>query len=383
MVKNITITNNITNYYAAGPSQAPASVRGSPTSDDNLFPFEERTHAVPVACTRSVGTRYVVASRAKNDGELTRGCVNCTRSPRPIEDFAPQDVLHSLRLRAAFFEAMAAYRAAWTAKDLDAARAARVDVEAHARDRCPLCTAELGHLNPKEQECKDLYVAERQRMCALQNGCRHSDCPERGDEAWCVLEGDHIVKAGWVHSPGHYKWWAHNGGVEALQLEFAKLQWPCAFCHRLEDTSDASHRCVDPDTMPEGKAHGTAEEHKQYDAHRQATIKYPKQQHVDARKRAIGACARCNRAVTPGTEQCFDWDHRDELTKIKGRDTVAGVQGGVAGMVANLRVATCIVRNPAFTATLDAEMDKCRSKVRFAPSHARDPHACPAPSPPS
>jgi hypothetical protein len=344
------------NYFGSGPSQAPPS-DGRPTEADNLFPIEERSHYVVVPY--HAGTRNVLSSRAKHDGELTRGCVHCTQTSLPIEDFAPQDVLHSLRPRAAFFEAMGAYRAAWTAKDLNAARAARADVEAHARGRCPSCTPELGHLNPKQKECKDLYDAERQRMCALQNGCRFPECPERGAEAWCVLEGDHIDTSTKVYGPGDYSWWSMNGGAEALQLEFAKLRWPCAFCHRLEDTSTTAHRCADPDTMPECKRSGTEEEVKQYKAHWNAKIKYPKQQYVDARKRAVGACAHCRRAVTAGTEQCFDWDHRNELTKIKGSDTVAGKNGGVSGMVNNLLVDTCIVRNPTFTAILDAEMDKC------------------------
>jgi hypothetical protein len=354
------VVNNITihNYFGAGPSQAPPD-DGRPTEADNLFPVDERTHAVPVPWHCNAGTRNVLASRAKHDGSLTRGCTGCTRSPRPMDDFAPQDSIRCHRLRAAFYEAMAAYRAAWVAKDVDAARAARADVEERARTECPSCTKELGHLSPAQKECKDLYVAERQRVCALQNGCRFPDCPERGTEAWCVLEGDHIVKTGWVHAPGHYMYWAYHGGAEALQLEFAKLQWPCRFCHRLEPTSASGNRCIDPNTMPEGKSTGTAEEVAQYEAHRKATIRYPKQQYVDARKRAIGACARCRRAVTAGTEQCFDFDHKQETAKIIGRDTVAGVNGGVAGMVGNSRVDTCIVRNPAFKDVLDAEMAKC------------------------
>jgi len=240
-----------------------------------------------------------------------------------------------------------------------AARAARATVEEKARTQCPSCTPELGHLNPKQKECKDLYDAERKRMCALQKGCRFPDCPERGAEAWCVLEGDHIDTSDKVYGPGDYAWWAWNGGAEALQLEFAKLQWPCRFCHRLEPTSASGNRCADPETMLNGQGHGTEEEIAQYNAHWRAKILYPKQQYVDARKRAVGACLHCHRAVTAGTEQCFDWDHRNELTKIKGTDTVAGKHGGVSGMVNNNHVDTCIVRNPAFTDVIDTETDKC------------------------
>ena len=87
--------------------------------------------------------------------------------------------------------------------------------------------------------------------------------------------------------------------------------------------------------MPEGRQgkNATPLEVQQYKARRHAKAVYPKQQHVDARKRAIGACATCARAVLPGTEPAFEFNHLDEATKCKGG--LFGPQGGVGGLVGN------------------------------------------------
>jgi hypothetical protein len=144
----------------------------------------------------------------------------------------------------------------------------------------------------------------------------------------------------------------------------------CGFCHRLEPTSTAARRCPDPKTMPNGKWDGTEEEVKQYKAKWNANIVHWKHEHVDARKLAVGACRRCERAVTPANVWAFDWDHRDSATKLMGG--LAGKRGGVSGLVVNNAVAACIVRTPAFKDVLDAEMDKCDLLCRNC--HKRKTH---------
>eukprot|EP00966_Prymnesium_polylepis_P292533 6755803-Prymnesium_polylepis.1 len=80
------------------------------------------------------------------------------------------------------------------------------------------------------------------------------------------------------------------------------MQWLCGFCHSLEKTGNAANRYPDPDTMPDGKQGKSATEEvvKQYSDKRKAKIRYPKQQYIDAKKRAVGACTKCNRPVKPG-----------------------------------------------------------------------------------
>jgi hypothetical protein len=110
--------------------------------------------------------------------------------------------------------------------------------------------------------------------------------------------------------------------------------------------------------MPDGKWTGTKEEIKQYKAKRVAKIKYPKQQYVDARKRAVGCCQRCKRADVEGKEWAFHWDHRDPATKLIGKGTLAGKKGGVCGLVRN-PAKRAYLDAPGFKAVLDEEMDKC------------------------
>jgi hypothetical protein len=206
----------------------------------------------------------------------------------------------------------------------------------------------------------------RKTACTTNDGCANPDCAERGEQAWWVLQGDHLhtrkeadEEKRKTKSLGYYKWWSGNGGVEAMRREEAKgMQWICAFCHQLEPTGSQANRCQDPETMPDGKSKGTPEEIKQYEAKRHATIAFPKQQYVDARKRAVGCCQACKRADVEGKEVAFHWDHRDEATKLIGRDTLAGENGGVSGLVDNNLIRAALDA-PGFKAVLDAEMDKC------------------------
>eukprot|EP00966_Prymnesium_polylepis_P238101 5506114-Prymnesium_polylepis.1 len=205
----------------------------------------------------------------------------------------------------------------------------------------------------------------RREACDLNNGCANPDCVERGEQACCVLQGDHLHTAKEedeskrkVHRLGNYVWWSGNGGVEAMRAEETKgVQWICGFCHALEKTTSAATRCLDPDTMPDGKRSGTKEEKAQYFAKRRAKIVYPKMQYIDTKKRAVGACNSCKRPIKPGEEWAFHCDHRDETTKLIGKDTLAGKGGGVAGLVNNCTKKAALDA-PGFKEVLDAEWDK-------------------------
>jgi hypothetical protein len=59
-----------------------------------------------------------------------------------------------------------------------------------------------------------------------------------------------------------------------------------------------------------------------------------------------------------GKEVAFHWDHRDPATKLKGKDTLAGETGGVAGLVRNCANRAALDA-PGFKDVLDKEMDKC------------------------
>ena len=170
-----------------------------------------------------------------------------------------------------------------------------------------------------------------------------------------MLGADHINPADKVEALSEWKWWATHGGPPAMRAEAAKV--PVALpCHQLEPTSTQGRRYDDPATLPDGKSKGTEEEKTQYNAKRHAKIVYPKQRYVDAEKLRRGVCLTCQRPVTSANVAAFQFDHRDETTKMKGKGTLAGKRGGVAGLVANhAKRATLAKIKPV----LDNEMTLC------------------------
>jgi len=303
------------------------------------------------------------------DGTLRGGCRNtCRRQFHDYAWFAPAaGSANTAAKHTQFVAAYDAYKTAHALKDREACLAHRAILEALRTTMCAECRHDPGYLSPAARVCKEWWNAKRQEMCALNDGCAHPDCPERGPDVWCVLEADHGTNPKAKHKTtgkpinlGSYATWPGHGGVPAMEVEAEQIEkWICRVCHVLEPTGNAGKRCADPTTMPAGKRSGTALERKQYMARHQAVIKYPKHQHVDAAKRRLGACAACKRPVEPGTEPGFDFDHLDESTK--GRGGLFGARGGVAGLVGKCANAAALdkVRD-----LLDAEMAKCQLLCR-------------------
>ncbi len=321
-----------------------------------LFPEGEREVYWP-----HKNNRVYYRVRSDRFGGLFGDCGHCTSSGLSIDRFARDECLRNHRLRAAFLEKVEEYNEAYESRDLAAAAEAREYLVEERTTKCPPCRTTDKTLTGEAKACKEFWIATREAMCLAQNGCRHSECVERGELAKYVLEGDHVDPKGlldpvnkWVHHLSDYPWWSNHGGVAAMRAEVAKLQWPCKFCHFLEKTGKQANRNGDPALMPPGKWDGTEEEIAQYHAKHSATIKYPKQQHVDKEKLRRGCCLRCNRVVTKENVFAFHFDHRDELTKMKGG--LARKQGGVAGLVGNDTKAAALDK---IEPILDAEMDKC------------------------
>ena len=281
---------------------------------------------------------------------------------------------------------------AYEAGDKEEAAKHREVVEALRNGVCDVCTETNHKLSKTQQACKDWFDNMRRAMAKAHDGCAHPGCPERGPEAWCALTADHganpkkrrfdTTKEVWVPvALSNYPWWAGNGGVKAMEEEAKQIdKWICAYCHRLETTSNSGRRCTDPKDMPAGKSAGTKEEVAQYNARKKAIVVYPKQRHVDARKRAIGRCEDCRRPVVAGNESGFDFNHIDPTTKEKGG--LFGKGGGVAGLVTNHTNAAAIdavVDGTAVRDLLDAEMAKCN--LLCANCHHRHTHNYPKRAP--
>jgi len=289
-----------------------------------------------------------------------------------IDRFAPDaDATKSAGHRQTFDAAYESYQAAFAAGDRDAAIAQRAVVEALRTNNCDACRESMRKLSPAEQACKDEWKRMKQEACARQDGCANPACLERGMASWPVLQADHGTNPK-VHRLSDYTFWSWNGGVGAMRAESQQIhQWVCGVCHSSEETSSTGRRHGDPALMPDGKRSGTDEERKQYGAKRQAKIRFPKYEHVDAAKHRIGRCQYpgCSRPVLPGTEPGFHFDHRVESTKCKGGHY--GANGGVGGLAHNHAKASALdeVRE-----LLDEEMNKC--DLLCEPCHlSRKPHS--------
>ena len=389
-IKIVPVNINLTLHAHFPPQSGPTTVpEGGVQNPEQLFPIRDTCIRAPDKNTGLKRQTYTLAQSMRS-GVLRGECAHCTTASRPITDFAPAASNKTHRDRADFFKANSDYTDAYAARDVDAASAARERVADLRRALCPPCAEKNATLTPAVQACKDEWAQMRQEACERHDGCMKPGCPMKGvdNRDWRVLQADHLDPKGLndpankkVHKVSDYKWWSSmdRGGVPAMRLEAAKCQWICGFCHSLEPTSASARRYGDPAGMPVGKSRGTEEEHAQYEAKRKATIKYPKQQHVDAEKLRIGCCAKCDRTVAKETCAAFQFDHIDETTKIKGKDTLAGETGGVAGLVTNHanRAALDVVydaqgkiqyddhgvicvRDSEFKRVLDAEMAKCR-----------------------
>ena len=355
--------HKMTDFFApkAAAAAAPAAATAAAARPANLFETNaEKCHKTTVKKNGKKCSVYV--SVACGDGTLKGGCHNaCKNQWVGIERFAPADGSHmTAGKRTKFLEAYAAYQQAFKDGNKADVEKWRAVVEALRTDKCDKCISMMKP-SPAMQACKDEWERMKREACARHGGCQYQHCTERGEDAWCVLEADHGTNPKMRKADGtpvalsDYKWWSGHGGVAAMRVEAQQIhQWICRHCHALEPTSNQGRRCGDPDGMPPGKGRGTPEEKAQYFARHSASVRYPKLQHVDARKRDVGACLHCRRAVIAGEEVGFDWDHRDEATKCKGG--LYGKQGGVSGLVTNCAKAASLdeVRE-----LLDAEMHKC------------------------
>ncbi|MDA9633355.1 hypothetical protein N9S81_00285 [bacterium] len=292
-------------------------------------------------------SKFKVVSKVLN-GKLVGGCYNnsCNKACVDMAEFMPRESNNTSRKRVWFSTALDSYYAAYNAGEHDEAATQRTLVETYRSGKCPACLNPLGYLSPKIRACKNFYDDTRKAVAAAQGGCLYPNCCERGLEAWCVLEGDHIHGSKHpdpalrkVHQLSDYTWWSWNGGVPAMRKEVAKgIEWKCRFCHWTDPMSDQANKYSDPETMPKGnrRKNATPREIQQYHNRWYATIVYPKQNFVDAHKRNVRTCClRCARPVVAGEEHCFIFDHRVPSTKMVGAHTLAGEHGGVAGLVHN------------------------------------------------
>ena len=378
--------NNLNNYFAAAPAPAPVP------EDTTATEQPERLFATNADRLKRVSVRKngkwcaVYAWYSASDGTLKGGChATCKKHLVDFDNFAPADGPPNTQGdRTKWDAAYLAYKAAHAAGDRDECVAQRAVLEKLRGDRCFKCRPDPGYLSPKQKDCKEWYDAKRKAAAAKKDGCANQDCPERGPErgpdVWCILAAEHGTnpKKKDVHgdpvSLSDYKTWPALGGVPAMIEEDKQIEkWTCLCCARLDPSSNSANRCGDPEDMPNGKPSGTKAEVAQYHRKHHAVRVYPKQKYVDECKwdNGNGECAHCARPVVEGEEVIFDWNHRDEATKVKGG--LFGKHGGVAGLVNNHTNAATLAKVKHL---LDVEM-KPKCDLLCTNCHHRHTHKYP------
>ena len=291
--------------------------------------------------------------------------------------FTPTDSMKNVRNRPLFLEGVQGFQDAVQRGDGAEARRCRQQAEDYKTAVCQPCRDVKMKANDKRHKpCRDFYRQVRREECLKNDGCCNPDCAMRFSTNPLVefmLEGDHVHTSKELDpllrkekALSECGYWTSHGGVKAMKREMAKgFNWPCAFCHWLEKTTDSANKFKHRnwESMPDGsqsRLYATPEENKKARARNAARQKceivYPKMEYVDEIKRTdprFKKCACCSRKVLRGQEHCFHLDHIVETTKLKGRG------GGVAGLVNN-RIKATSLTNPKFKAVLDAEIAKCR-----------------------
>ena len=316
------------------------------------------------------------------DGTLVGGCFNswCKNKSVDITRFAPNGDSHVTKgKRQRFDAAMAAFVIACSAGDQAEMETQCAWIKLYRNQGCDTCALPGLKLSAKEQACKDEWGHMRWKACQDQGGCANQKCKERGMASWIAIQADHGSNPkkrdskGNTVGLGQYKYWAYDGGVNAMREEAKQIhQWICGVCHAIEPTGTQG-REHDPKNMPDGERNGTKEETKDYKKKHNAKITFPKYEHVNKRKRGK-TCEYegCTTECAKGNEVGFHWDHRVESTKRKCRclnakgepkggcrdcvDKLFGRSGGVSGLAHNHVKAGALEH---VEQELDAEMDKC------------------------
>ena len=145
-------------------------------------------------------------------------------------------------------------------------------------------------INPTTQngKCREFWI----------NWKKQQTCIDCGLTDYRVIEADH-VRGTKVYNVGECKWWAWNGGVDAMKEEVKKCESRCSFCHNVKTKERA-----DLKRKLEGKKQNSTE------------TREKRRHEINRLKLNIGECKICHRKVTVQTCNGFDYDHRDEETKI-------------------------------------------------------------------
>ena len=138
----------------------------------------------------------------------------------------------------------------------------------------------------KRGKCREFWI----------NWKKKQQCTDCGLKDERVIEADHVTGKK-IHNVGQYKWWSLHGGVKGMVEEVKKCEPRCNFCHNIK-TKERS----DQKRKMEGRKQNAREKRRRHE--------------INLVKCNIGECNSCRRKVTMETCCGFDFDHRNEETKV-------------------------------------------------------------------
>jgi hypothetical protein len=153
------------------------------------------------------------------------------------------------------------------------------------------------------KSCREITSKSNKNLTTKSGACRafwiewkkQQRCVECGLKDWRVMEADHVGKK--VFKVSHHHYWASHGGVEAMKKELKQCKPRCRCCHRV-----ITKKRYDFKRELEGR--------KQQSSHKR------RRDQINLIKLKIGACVVCDRKVNKETCVAFDFDHKDESTKV-------------------------------------------------------------------
>ena len=183
--------------------------------------------------------------------------------------------------------------------------------------KCISCRekASKSHNNPdtKTGKCRAFWIEWKKEQTCVDCGC----------DDWHVIEADHVGKK--VEHVSDCSYWSNHGGVEAMKQELKQCESRCKCCHRI--ITKKRH-----DLKRELEGRKIQPRHKR------------RRDQINQVKLKMGACVVCDRKVTKETCIAFDFDHKDESSKV-------------------IHIANSVYKSKAvFQRTMREEIPKCTLK---------------------
>ena len=157
-------------------------------------------------------------------------------------------------------------------------------------------TAQCKSCRESQSKSQKNPTTKRGACCAFWTEWKKEQCcVDCGLKDWRVMEADHVGKK--VEGVSETSYWARHGGVDAMKKELKQCEPRCRCCHQI-----ITKKRYDLKRKLEGRT--------------QRSCRKRHRDQINQIKLKIGTCVVCDRKVTKETCIAFDFDHKDESSKV-------------------------------------------------------------------